>query len=762
MTRGQQRALHELKRLSAAGQNEFELLDEALLENGRLVVTISLYIGVIEAREEGLDLREREEFTVSIPPGFPFDRPSLRVRHARFAGFSHIIWAKTICLYQSSIEWNPSDAMYGFFDRLNSWLGKAAINDMDPMEGPLEPPHHDTDFSQAPFVIRANAPCAAGESWIGLALLEKHINRTELVAWNDLSQGWPQHSLCAFSVILPKAFPTMEFPTSGKEFFEELGKAGVERENIVRTLALAALLCPEGQPIHLIIGLPMRRATDGSQRLHIAVWTTDADMAESLRHVLPENADNDKLLKLRQDLSDSLTSLFELGQIKWCHVLEDRDEIVVRRDSGTPISWFTGKRILILGCGALGSWAAEILTRTKPSFIDLVDNGIVKPGVLARQNFELDDIGAPKAKALARRLSNLAHGPKIIPYVLDAHTFITEQTEHLNNYDVVLDCTASSIFQMKLERDWADISENIPPFISLIVDGQAKHCLCVITPKGSAGSVWDAYLSLKRRLCIEGDNTDLTTAFYSDRAIEMMFQPEPGCSDPTFSGSTADVVGLASNALNIAVGKLQTINSSAGVALSLPKVGSPSVLESFELPQFYDAIAGNYRVRISKRIFTQAQAWVRQNNRLRSPGYETGGLLWGVWDDAIEVIWIFDLSGPPPDSQHNPSHFLCGVQGTVEEHKRRMERTHGACGFIGHWHTHPNLPSEQSDIDRKNMAKLVSSLGQNQKRSVMLIIGRTGGVPTAGIYIYESQSLTSVGDLISVGMSQIILEKSVV
>jgi hypothetical protein len=763
VTNGQQRAARELERLNAAGGAAFGLIDKPTIIENNLVATISLQIGAIEMKDGGLDLRDREEFILCVPPEFPFEQPRLYVEHSRFAGFPHVIWTHRLCLYQSKVEWNPSAGLYGFFNRLKLWLGKAAINDMDPVEGPLEPPHHNTDFSEKPFVVLADAPCAAGKSWVGLAKLETFPNRIDLTDWVDLASDWPEQGKLAFAVILPESLP-MEFPSKGRDLFREMEKAGMDRERMIRNLAIAAWFSSEGESMHFVLGLPMRRAKDGSRRIHIAVWTTDAETAKSLKLVLPQDTDTDAIRKLRSDLSSSIANIFEASAIKWTKVIEDRSEILVRRDNGTPISWFMGKRVLILGCGALGSWTAEIVARAKPSAIHLVDNAdaIVKPGILARQNFERPDIGNTKANALAQRLDAITSSCNIVPNNSEGHAFIVEDKERLRNYDVVIDCTASSILQMKLERDWASFSGKTPPFVSLIIDSQAKHCLCVALPKDSAGGIWDAYLSLKSLLCIEGSRPDVIKAFYSDKATEKLFQPEPGCSDPTFIGSTADVVGLTSNALN-AVFKIQPRNTSIGIALSTPETNGPArILDLKELPQFIDTVAGKYKVRIAAGIFTLARGWVKQNNRRRKPDYETGGLLWGFWDDAIQTIWIFDLSGPPPDSQHEPAHFTCGIKGTSEEHKFRMSRTYGACGFVGHWHTHPDLPSQQSGIDIGNMANLVSSVGQNQKRSIMLIFGRTHGMATAGIYVYESESLLSNGDVVSVGMSQLNLEKPVV
>ena len=84
--------------------------------------------------------------------------------------------------------------------------------------------------------------------------------------------------------------------------------------------------------------------------------------------------------------------------------MEDRPEIVVRRDAGSRLAWFLGKPVLVLGCGSLGSWADEMVARACATTVDLVDNRIVKTGLLARQNFAVNDIGAKKATALAVRL----------------------------------------------------------------------------------------------------------------------------------------------------------------------------------------------------------------------------------------------------------------------------------------------------------------------------------------------------------------------
>jgi hypothetical protein len=761
MTPGQERAVRELERLRLVSDGCFVFAHDATAHSSVLVVAVGIRLGPMETRPGGLALREREEFVVYVPPGFPFDRPWVRVAHDRFAHFPHVVWSRGICLYQTSQEWNPADGLFGLFARLNLWLGRAAINDMDPVDGPLEPPHHSTDFSLANFVIRADAPVAAGERWIGLAEIERHPKRVEVVGWRDSFQGLQEGRGIALAVMLPEPW-RMEFPTRGAELFDVMAQQGFERDRLMRFLALAALLTPTGEPVYLVLGLPMRRAPDGTRRLHIAVWATAAAEAESLRLVLGDDRDPTHLRELRAGLAEALHTQFAVSTVSWCRVMEDRPEIVQRRDARSPFALFRGKRVLVLGCGALGSWAAEMVARAGAVALELVDHEVVKTGLLARQNFASHDLGENKAIALAGRLRTLvAPGVAVQAFAEDAHRFILADAPRFRAYDVVLDCTASHLMQMKLERDWALLEGRTPALVSMVTDANAQYGLCVVVRRDSTSGPWDAYVRLKHRLCNDGDRPDLLAAFYDPARLKTLFQPEPGCSDPTFSGSTADATGIAGGALNLACLHGLVPGREVAIAFGGPVAKSASVALP-ALDEMDEYRAGKYRVRIARKVAREARAWVRQNNRIRTPAHETGGLLWGMWDDATEVIWIFDASGPPSDSRHDPGHFLCGIEGTAGEHARRLARSHGTSGFIGFWHTHPDMASHQSGTDIRGMAGLVSTMGQNQKRALMLIFGRAGARSTAGVYVYESDALTAASEYVEVGTTQVTLGSPVV
>lgn len=761
-TSGQTRAILELQRLCAAQPNDIEMITEPTDLHGRLVVVVSIRMGVMETRSGGLEFREREEFLLWIPPGFPFERPRLTVAHDRFAGFPHVIWSHGICLYREATDWNPRGGLYGFFEKLRLWLAKAAINDMDPLDVPLEPPHHLTDFSQSPFVVRANAPVPAGKEWIGFAQLVKHANRVELVGWTNLGGAWPAGTVPALAIVLPRALPS-EFPRKGEDFFRELEKQNVDGNQVLRYLAYAALLTDPGDEIHLVLAIPMRRAANGEPRLHVAVWTTSRSLTKLLRLTLDKEEDPPTLTECRAELAELIYKDLAEDEIAFCNTFDDRPEIVVARDQGSAVSWFAGKRILLLGCGALGSWMGEIVARAGAAELQLVDSGLVKPGILARQNFTLDQVGSNKAVALAARLGAASARTHVSGTGEEAHDFIMADPARFAGFDAVLDCTASSIFQMELERDWRTFAGATPPMISVGIDAEAKRCIGISLPRGASGGVWDAYLQLQHRTCVGNTNRAVIDAFYGERARDRLFQPEPGCSEPTFVGSTADVMGLSSTALNILLPRV-SCRGPCGVAFSTPAGSSEHVsVDVLELAQLRDIDAGRYRIRTTENVYREARAWVQQNNRLRSSQHETGGLLWGLWDDAVEIIWVFDASGPPSDSIHAPERFTCGVAGTADEHAARLRQTHGLSGFIGMWHTHPHMESNQSGVDLGGMAALVSRIGHNQRRALMLIFGRTAAGSTASFYVYESEGAAQAAvDLVTVASGGHPLESPVV
>ncbi|MDO9045921.1 MAG: ThiF family adenylyltransferase [Methanobacteriaceae archaeon] len=97
-------------------------------------------------------------------------------------------------------------------------------------------------------------------------------------------------------------------------------------------------------------------------------------------------------------------------------------------------------KVVIVGCGALGTVAANNLARAGVGHINIIDRDFVELSNLQRQMlFEEEDVGEPKALVAAKRLNAINSEIEIEPIVADLNH--TNVQEILKDASVVLDAT---------------------------------------------------------------------------------------------------------------------------------------------------------------------------------------------------------------------------------------------------------------------------------------------------------------------------------
>ncbi|HKN82376.1 MAG TPA: ThiF family adenylyltransferase, partial [Pyrinomonadaceae bacterium] len=102
----------------------------------------------------------------------------------------------------------------------------------------------------------------------------------------------------------------------------------------------------------------------------------------------------------------------------------------------------TAARVLIIGCGALGSAHAESLTRAGVGRLRIVDRDFVEPSNLQRQTMFTESDAEqrlPKAIASANHLRQINSSVEIEPQIVDVNYSIIEQL--IDGCDVVVDGT---------------------------------------------------------------------------------------------------------------------------------------------------------------------------------------------------------------------------------------------------------------------------------------------------------------------------------
>ena len=116
-------------------------------------------------------------------------------------------------------------------------------------------------------------------------------------------------------------------------------------------------------------------------------------------------------------------------------------------------------RVVIVGCGALGSNLATLLVRAGVGYVRIVDRDLLETHNLHRQVlFDEDDLGRSKAVAAARKLRRINSGVTVEEHHEEVNAANLEQ--YVSDVDVVLDGTDN--FETRFLVNDACVKHGIP------------------------------------------------------------------------------------------------------------------------------------------------------------------------------------------------------------------------------------------------------------------------------------------------------------
>jgi hypothetical protein len=358
---GQELALRQLRSMQLASPHGLEIVsvEDPTDETPSLWVGVSLDCVGIKHASGGIRVRERERFLLAIDAGFPYETPSVWVRHGRWAGSPHVQWRISICLYAApAIEWNPSGGMYDLIDRLFHWLERAAIGSLDPAGAPLHPPVAYTT-SGAPLVIpRADTPVVSGGAWLGYATVKHpHEHRYDIGGWvpeHDDEGALNTPPVNSAAAVLLDEPMDWEFPKTVSALLVALSKRGVTMPLLVAHLGYAAAFRDEDEPLLVIVGTPMRGIVGGVMKQHLTAWRIPATEAKKLTRALGRYSKNEATKEVGEEAIDAVIEWATSAKAEWCPVREARAEVTVRRDKDSP-----PYRVRRKGGRYLGLWSAR-------------------------------------------------------------------------------------------------------------------------------------------------------------------------------------------------------------------------------------------------------------------------------------------------------------------------------------------------------------------------------------------------------------------
>lgn len=736
---GQQLALDQLTDIAAASGDAIDIvqMEPPSAEGDSLVVRLSIETSGYEFLEGGFRFRQREPIILGIPSKFPLQPPSANFGHMRFLGQAHVQWGNHLCLYQApDVEWSASDGMFGYIKRLDQWLRDAAGKQLDPDDAPLHPPI-EYPSSDTKFTVEINTPELQEGAlfWVGTAKLTgRNKYCYDISEWSEMPKTLPEDERFAAVVLLNQSMP-MEYPSTTSKLLSVLQDRGISFSFLFSILKLLALCQKEGEPLYFMLGAPMRRRTAGEPlRQHLTAWEIDSDHVKALRTIALNGAS-----EATEEAWDLILDWATKTPTRWCRVYDNRPEVTYRRDQATNASWFFEKRVALLGCGALGSHMGEYLVRAGVTKLSLIDNSTVNPGILVRQQFKHYQVGFSKQSGLAIQLRSISPNADI------DHTYANltkgwPGSLALEEFDLVIDTTASRRVASALQHDWNE-RESTPPVLRCSISGDAAQGISTLKMPRSGFGPSDLIRRTKLAAFQTLELNDFARAFWPQEQHEPGFQPEPGCSEPTFIGSAADVAFFASSFFNFAAYMLQQEKNYVAKALFVSACNGPEQMFSRVIDlgkaDLNNDVSHGYRVLVSPAARRAIDGEIRSNTRTGSSTDETGGLLLGEIDDALQTISIDVATGPPPDSIKSTDQFLCGVEGTEDQCKFYGEKSGNSTNFVGVWHTHPVSMPEPSTVDLEAMAQLLHCQEKTPRHVVMLIVGFAATRPLWRFHLFR-------------------------
>jgi integrative and conjugative element protein (TIGR02256 family) len=365
---------------------------------------------------------------------------------------------------------------------------------------------------------------------------------------------------------------------------------------------------------------------------------------------------------------------------------------------------------VLVGAGSLGSALAMLWGRAGYGRWTIVDKDHIRPHNLSRHTAEADQIGDPKATAIAvlQALADHGAGP-MTPLVANATDPERKDVlEALRTADWVVDASASLDY---------------PRYASTIED-VARHVSAFFTPSAGCAIalVEDAARSTRLRT--------LEAQYYrailqSDWGREHLagslgaFWSGAGCRDISMVLPYSRVMLMAS----LLADDLPRIRAQEDAVIRVWSRRTDGGVDVHDVPNFQERSfeVGDLQVYLDAGLEQELRAL-----RLSALPNETGGVLLGYYDFTVGALVLVAALPAPADSTSTAGSFERGVDGLKEAVEEAARRTAGVVGYVGEWHSHPRGQSATpSSDDVYQLIHLALGMEADGLPGVQLIVGES-------------------------------------
>jgi hypothetical protein len=364
------------------------------------------------------------------------------------------------------------------------------------------------------------------------------------------------------------------------------------------------------------------------------------------------------------------------------------------------------RRAVLVGGGALGSQIAINMAREGSFSWTVVDNDHLLPHNLARHALLTDELGVPKALALAREMGLLLN-ESFTAVMGDVTKPDAELVQELAQADVIIDASAS----VAVSRHLADLQNS-----------KGRRICLFFNPAGTAVVLLAE--NSDRSVTLRDLEAQYHRLIQTDPALDDHLQAGPGLRYSGSCRALTNRIPATSAALLSALGARGLVEAlkSDDAAVRIWKVtaqGGVDVMERRGAPT-HRSILGEWTITYDDGLLAQLA-----NLRASRLPRETGGVLLGIADMSRKSIHI--VHALPEDSRGSPEGFERGVVGLRAAVSRAVEASLHQLSYVGEWHSHPQRSSPlPSTIDLAQIVWLGNELEHEGWPGLMAIAADSG------------------------------------
>jgi hypothetical protein len=616
---------------------------------------------------------------------------------------------------EAKLTWTPADLVR----RVQLWLAKCARGELHDPAQPLDPLFFRSELA---LLIPAAALTSSAQPAELIGFMRP--DNPQLILTRPLSApgqhtaGGPRFVVLAFRAA-PQAMSRFRHaPITLAGLAGEMAQCGVDLLNEIKArLTDWAGLASDGirrlsSQLAIVVAFPVTvghgRTTDDLRAF--VTLDTAGEIGVALGILLPNEskvgAKNAYMVALTPQPVSKRKIEVQPAEV---HVAFNRD--LASSIAGRPAS--DRRPTVLIGVGALGSQLSVNLAREGAFSWSIVDKECLLPHNLARHSLFADDVGAPKAPALAARLGALLDEPfpaavcdvtRIDPQIQD------DLTAKLGEAEIIIDASASVA---------------VSRYLSDLPNVAARRLCAFFNPAGTAVVLLAE--SRNRTITLRDLEAQYHRLVVAEPQLAGHLRVEG--SGIRYSGSCRALtnrIPATSAALLSAVAARGIVNSLKSDD-ALIQVWMAS--DEGEVRSIKRQGACVHQVTLGSWAVAYDDGLMDELARLRAGRLpnETGGVLLGIADMSRKSIHVAHALPQPEDSHGSVQGFERGVVGLLETVTGAVEASMHQLRYVGEWHSHPRRSSPlPSTTDLTQLEWLAAELEQEGLPGLMAIAADNG------------------------------------